>query len=137
MNQKMERNNNLRRSTMVFCVLFASTLFTMAGTIHVTTTGNDENAGTADAPLLTIHKAVELVQPGDTIWVHGGTYTISERIKIPEKATSADRRCYLWAVPGEDVVIDGSRRFFFGCFLCLFWFRKQHLVARHLQHGLR
>lgn len=104
----MERNNNLRRSAMVFCVLFASTLFTMAGTIHVTTTGNDENAGTADAPLLTIHKAVELVQPGDTIWVHGGTYTISERIKIPEKATSADRRCYLWAVPGEEVVIDGS-----------------------------
>ena len=40
---------------MVFCVLFASTLVTMAGAIHVTTTGNDENAGTADAPLLTIH----------------------------------------------------------------------------------
>lgn len=82
----------------------------MAGAIHVTTTGNDDNAGTADAPLLTIHKAVEMVHPGDTIWVHAGTYVISERIKIPEKATSEERRCYLWAWPGDEgkVIIDGS-----------------------------
>ncbi len=79
-----------------------------AGSIHVATTGNDDNPGNAEAPLLTIQKAVDICLPGDTIWVHGGTYVISERIKIPEKATSADRRCFLWAVPGEEVVIDGS-----------------------------
>lgn len=62
-----------------------------AGAIHVTTTGNDDNSGEASAPLLTLHKAVELCQPGDTIWVHGGRYVISERIKIPEKATSPER----------------------------------------------
>jgi len=76
--------------------------------IHVSTTGNDSQAGTAEAPYLTIHKAVEVCQPGDTIWVHGGTYSISERIKIPEKKTSAEKRCYLWAVPGDTVIIDGS-----------------------------
>lgn len=79
-----------------------------AGAIHVTTTGNDDNSGEASAPLLTLHKAVELCQPGDTIWVHGGRYVISERIKIPEKATSPEKRCYMWAVPGEEVIIDGS-----------------------------
>lgn len=76
--------------------------------IFVATDGDDSNPGTIDSPLLTIHKAVDMVAPGDTIWVRGGTYVISERIKIPEKATSEKRRCYLWAMPGEEVVIDGS-----------------------------
>ena len=95
--------------TMLFIFLFMLGMTGIkAGAIHVATTGSDENAGTAESPLLTIHKAVEVVEPGDTIWVHGGTYVISERIKIPEKATSAEKRCYLWAVPGEEVIIDGS-----------------------------
>lgn len=79
-----------------------------AGPIHVATNGSDDNPGTEEAPLLTIHKAVEMVAPGDTIWIHGGRYVISERIKIPEKATSAEKRCCMWAVPGEEVIIDGS-----------------------------
>jgi len=89
-------------------VLACFALTATAGAIHVTTTGNDENIGTAEAPLLTIHKAVEICQPGDTIWVHGGRYVISERIKIPEKATTAERRCYLWAAGDGEVIIDGS-----------------------------
>jgi len=76
--------------------------------LYVATDGNDNNPGTAEAPLLTIHKGVELLQPGDTLWIKGGHYVISERIKIPEKATSAKMRCYMWAVPGDTVIIDGS-----------------------------
>ena len=89
-------------------MLLMAGLTAQAGAIHVATIGNDSNEGTPEKPLLTLHKAVELVQPGDTIWVHGGTYVISERIKIPEKATSAERRCYLWAAGDGEVVIDGS-----------------------------
>ncbi|MBO6012388.1 MAG: right-handed parallel beta-helix repeat-containing protein [Bacteroidales bacterium] len=96
-------------SLSAFMLIVSAWAFRAEASIHVSTTGSDANAGTADAPLLTIHKAVELVEPGDTIWVHAGTYTISERIKIPEKKTSEARRCYLWAVPGEgEVIIDGS-----------------------------
>ena len=99
---------SLRRSLALtgmaaFCAITAG-----AGSIHVTPQGNDENPGTEEAPLLTIHKAVEMVQPGDTVWVHQGRYVISERIKIPEKQTSPERRCYLWAMPNEEVIIDGS-----------------------------
>ena len=90
-------------------------LFALAGAqaadIHVATTGNDTHAGTAEAPLLTIHKAVELVQPGDRILIHEGTYLISERIKIPELPTTAERRCEMRAWPEEavgKVIIDGS-----------------------------
>lgn len=76
--------------------------------LHVATTGNDANPGTADQPLLTIHKAVELVEPGQTIWVHGGTYKIAERIKIPKKATTKDLPINLFAYNDETVVVDGS-----------------------------
>ena len=79
--------------------------------IHVATTGNDHNDGSENAPLLTIHKAIEMVQAGDCILIHEGTYTISERIKIPALPTSADRRCEMRAWPEEavgKVIIDGS-----------------------------
>lgn len=77
--------------------------------IYVATDGNDNNPGTETLPLLTIHKAVELIEPGDTIWIRGGRYVISERIKIPQKQTSALKRCYMWAMPGTgEVIIDGS-----------------------------
>lgn len=87
----------------------AMTSLPAEASIHVATTGSDDNPGTVEAPLLTIHAAVELVEPGDTIWVHAGTYTISERIKIPAKKTTPSQRCYLWAAPGEgEVIIDAS-----------------------------
>ncbi len=91
---------------LVLILLFK---FDLQAQIYVSTEGKDSNAGTAEAPLLTIHKAVEICQPGDTIWIYGGHYLISERIKIPAKATSEARRCYMWAVPGSGpVIIDGS-----------------------------
>jgi hypothetical protein len=79
--------------------------------IHVATTGSETNDGTEAAPLATIHKAMELVKAGDRILVHEGTYTISERIKIPELPTNADKRCELRAWPESavgKVIIDGS-----------------------------
>ena len=92
-------------------ILAAASLTATAADIHVATTGNDQNPGTAEAPLLTIHRAVEMVVPGDRILIHEGTYVISERIKIPALATSAERRCEMRAWPDDAVgrvVIDGS-----------------------------
>ncbi|MBP5171987.1 MAG: right-handed parallel beta-helix repeat-containing protein [Bacteroidales bacterium] len=91
---------------LLFTVAVAS-----AKDIHVATTGSDTAEGTEEAPLLTIHKAVEMVEAGDRILIHEGTYTISERIKIPALATSAERRCEMRAWPEEavgKVIIDGS-----------------------------
>lgn len=91
---------------MAFAVMTAS-----ATDIHVATTGSDDNPGTESAPLLTIHKAVELVKAGDRILIHEGTYTISERIKIPALPTNPDLRCEMRAYPDDavgKVIIDGS-----------------------------
>ncbi len=77
--------------------------------IHVAPNGDDSAAGTAAAPFATVGKAVEVVAPGGTIYVHGGTYFITERIKVPEKSTDADHRIRLWAFGDGEVIIDGSQ----------------------------
>ena len=78
-----------------------------AKTIFVATSGIDSNQGTENAPLLNIQKAVDLAQPGDLIYVRGGTYMLTKRIKI-EKAGKADARISLFGYPGERVIIDGT-----------------------------
>lgn len=89
--------------------LLLSVSIAASAQIYVATDGNDSNPGTEEAPFLTIHHAVDVVEPGQTIWIKGGTYTISERIKIPAKNTSADAMIRMWAMPGTgEVIIDGS-----------------------------
>ncbi len=99
------------RMLTLHLLLLLGVTFAQAADIHVATTGSDTNAGTEEAPLLTIHKAMELVQAGDRILVHEGTYVISERIKIPALPTNPDKRCELRAWPEDavgKVIIDGS-----------------------------
>ena len=99
----------LKSAAFGLSLLVAATV--SANDIHVDTHGSDDNPGTEAAPLLTIHKAMEKVQPGDRILVHEGTYVISERIKIPALNTNPDQRCELRAWPDDavgKVVIDGS-----------------------------
>lgn len=104
--------NVLRKERMLtILACMAAPLFVMANDIHVATTGSDTNDGSEAAPLLTIHKAVEMVQPGDRILIHEGTYMISQRIKIPALNTNPDLRCEMRAWPEDavgKVIIDGS-----------------------------
>lgn len=76
--------------------------------IHVSPIGNDLYEGTQFRPFSSIQHAVNVAMPGDTIWVHAGVYRISECIRIPEKQTSAERRCYLWSANDGEVIVDGS-----------------------------
>ncbi|NDW10143.1 T9SS type A sorting domain-containing protein [Dysgonomonas sp. 520] len=76
----------------------------------VSPTGNDSADGNINSPLLTINKAVDLVQPGDTIFVRGGTYMLQATIRIKAKQNAReDARIYLWAYNNERVIIDGSQ----------------------------
>jgi hypothetical protein len=93
--------------TTVICIL-AFTLMSEAKSIFVATNGNDSNPGTEALPLLNIQKAVDIAEPGDIIYVRGGTYMLTKRIKI-EKAGRADAYISLFGYPGERVIIDGSQ----------------------------
>jgi ELWxxDGT repeat protein len=46
----------------------------LTGDIYTTAIGNNNNPGTASAPLATLDFAVSVAQPGDTIFVDAGTY---------------------------------------------------------------
>jgi hypothetical protein len=61
---------------VVPCPLFAadSTVY------YIATDGNDAGAGTQEHPFRTLEKAIAVVQPGETIYVRGGTYECDRTI---------------------------------------------------------
>jgi len=73
----------------------------------VSLNGNDSNAGTINAPLATIHKACSLATAGDTVTIRGGLYAVTEPIR-PLHSGRSDAWILYRAMPGEEVIIDGS-----------------------------
>ncbi len=80
--------------------------FASAREYHVAKTGNDQNNGTLQSPLLTIQSAANIAQPGDVIIVHEGVYR--ERINPPRGGTSDKNRIVYRAAEGQQVEIKGS-----------------------------
>ncbi len=83
-----------------------STCFLDAREYHVSTTGNDKNAGCNSNPFKTISAAAQIAKPGYVIPVHEGVYR--QRVNPPRGGTSDDQRIVYQATPGEKVVIKGS-----------------------------
>jgi len=76
--------------------------------IHVAKTGSDSASGAQASPYLTIGKAAQVAQPGDTVTVHAGTYR--EWVKPVRGGTSEAKRITYRAAPGEQVFVKGSER---------------------------
>lgn len=77
------------------CCVFMAALYCLrwplgATVYHVSTEGDDTNAGTETAPWRTIQKAVTMAQPGDTVLVHAGVYL--ERIVTVRGGTGPNNR---------------------------------------------
>ena len=66
---------------------------------------SDDNPGTAQMPWKTISKAAALLQPGDTVIIHGGTYR--EYVHPARSGTPAQPITYQGAT-GEEVVVSGA-----------------------------
>jgi len=75
--------------------------------LYVATNGNDGNAGTLSAPLLTIQRAVDLVQPGQTIYIRGGTYAPSTNVQILKNGTPS-QPITMRNYDNERVILDGE-----------------------------
>lgn len=89
-------------------ILFAFAQSSHAAIFYVSTTGSDTNNGlTTTAPFATVYKAVAMANPGDLIYVRGGTYTCATRINLSKSGT-ANQLNYLFAYPGEKVILDFS-----------------------------
>lgn len=77
-------------------------------TLFVATNGNDSNSGrSVDAPLRTLTRAAALVQPGDVVYLRGGTYPL--QVKFSRSGTASAP--ITWAsYPGEWAILDGSNQ---------------------------
>jgi hypothetical protein len=71
----------------LFFVLFALIVLPLALCLsadeyHISPSGSDTNLGTKESPWRTIQFAVDSVAPGDTVYIHAGTYTESITFSI-------------------------------------------------------
>lgn len=88
--------------------------------LHVASTGNDANTGTADSPFATLARAREAVRAlrqngalpdgGVTVSIHGGEYRLTESFMLgsEDSGQGADRPVTYRAVPGETVRFTGG-----------------------------
>ena len=92
----------------VIALLFAFAQTSLAAIFYVSTTGVDTNNGlTLTTPFATVYKAVMMANPGDMIYVRGGTYTCATRINLSKTGTATQMN-FLFAYPGEKVKLDFS-----------------------------
>lgn len=70
------------------------------GNWFVSPTGSDANPGTLALPFATLSKAASMAQPGQVIYLRGGTYAHGATIRITNSGT-AGNRISLLAYPGE------------------------------------
>lgn len=88
-------------------VMTSTSAMAATTTLYVATNGSDSNAGTLAAPLATIQQAISLVSAGGTIYVRGGTYTLSTNIQITKSGTST-APITLTSYQSEQPIIDGE-----------------------------
>ncbi|MDD5707787.1 MAG: right-handed parallel beta-helix repeat-containing protein [Kiritimatiellae bacterium] len=67
---------------------------------------DDDNPGTEDRPWATIGRAAQVLQPGERVLVHSGTYR--EWVKPAQGGTGPDAMISYQAAPGEAVILKGS-----------------------------
>ncbi|KAF8757006.1 Pectate lyase [Rhizoctonia solani] len=60
-----------------------------ATAIYVSPSGSDSNAGTLDAPLKSIQTAINKAVAGDTIYLRGGTYSLTTNLQITKNGTAS------------------------------------------------
>ena len=94
------------RNIAAFLAFLASAV-TAGQPWYVSTAGSDSYSGTLQSPFKTIEKAVSVVQPGQTIYIRGGTYNLTTTIGITKSGTE-NAVISMLAYPGERPVLDFS-----------------------------
>lgn len=90
-----------------------------AAEVYIAPDGSDSNDGTIDRPFATIQRAQHAVEPGDTVYLRGGTYTPTEEqiarferiwayVHYLDKSGEPGARINYWAYPGERPVFNFS-----------------------------
>lgn len=101
-------------------LMLCGALSASASTYYVSTTGSDSAAGTLASPWKTLTHAQTVVSAGDTVYIRGGTYTITAGVNscgsqtdtvnaiLLSKSGSTSSPIRYYAYPGETPVFDFS-----------------------------
>lgn len=123
---------------MRYLILFLM-IFSLAAsgqrTYYMATNGNDANAGTITAPFRSLQKGWSVISAGDTLYVRGGTYTISSQQVLNGKSGTASAKINLFAYPDEKPVISRVN----GSFTKSYWHRGMVFLSGNYIHvkGIR
>ncbi|MDH4079253.1 MAG: right-handed parallel beta-helix repeat-containing protein [Nitrospira sp.] len=71
---------------------------------YVATNGSDSNPGTLNQPFKSFKKGVSLLQPGDTLYIRGGTYTEQMDFQGPNISGTSTGWIRIAGYPGEIVI---------------------------------
>ena len=104
---------------LILSALFCATQVAFASTFYVAPGGSDNNAGSRDQPFATVQKAQSAASPGDTVYLRGGTYNVTEAqmahqergyacMTYLDKSGLEGRYINYFAYPGERPVFDYS-----------------------------
>lgn len=104
---------------LFFLLIFLQYYDGFSKVYYVSTTGNDSNSGSVNDPFATVQRAQTAAVAGDTVYVRGGKYVMSEAqiakyssiwayVTYLDKSGSAGNRIKYWAYPGEKPVFDYS-----------------------------
>ena len=111
------------KKTIIFLLCFFGCVVSVGASIfYIAPYGDDSNEGTQGKPFLTIMRAQHALAAGDTVYLRGGVYSMSEDqissytpppakaayahvIDITKSGTPGNRINY-WAYPGEKPIFD-------------------------------
>lgn len=86
----------------------ASFKATIHSSYYISPSGNDATGdGSRERPFYSLQKAVDLVAPGDTIFMFGGVYQYNTRVTIKTVGTP-EENIWLRSMPGERAILDFS-----------------------------
>lgn len=99
-------------------LFFLACISLQAKQIFVSPSGDNTNDGTIESPFWSVQKAQSVASPGDTVYIRGGNYIISESdiskvendlfacISFLDKSGSENKMMNYWAYPGEQPKFD-------------------------------
>jgi len=111
---------NYKWVNVLVLVYFALPLWANAEIYFVATDGNNDNPGTMAQPFASIQQAQNHVAPGDTVYIRGGIYTMTEslialkekiwaRVILLDKSGLPNKRINYWAYLNEQPIFDFSK----------------------------
>ena len=83
---------------------------------YVSPSGSDSNSGSKNRPLKTLYKVSQIVKPGDTVFLRGGTYRGKYQTYVGydrgafKRDGKKGKPITIMSYPGERAVVDGSLR---------------------------